>query len=49
MDVKCVFLNSFLFEEVYIEQPPDFKDEKLPHHVFKLTKVLYGLKQAPRA
>ena len=34
---------------MYVEQPPGFKDEKKPNHVYKLKKALYGLKQAPRA
>ena len=49
MDVKSAFLNSYINEEVYVEQPPDFEDDKKPDHVYKLKKVLYGLKQAPRA
>jgi hypothetical protein len=36
-------------EEVYVEQPPGFEDDRYPDHVYKLSKVLYGLKQAPRA
>jgi hypothetical protein len=47
MDVKSVFLNGPIKEEVY-EQPPDFESEEYPNHVYKLHKELYGLKQAPR-
>ncbi|XP_070028803.1 uncharacterized protein [Nicotiana sylvestris] len=49
MDVKSVFLNGFLKEEVYIKQPPGFECHVHPELVFKLDKALYGLKQAPRA
>jgi hypothetical protein len=49
MDVKSVFLNGPIKEEVYVEQPPSFESEGYPNHVYKLHKALYGLKQAPRA
>jgi hypothetical protein len=49
MDMKGAFLNGYINEEVYVEQPPGFKDDKKPNHVCKLRKVLYGLKQALRA
>jgi hypothetical protein len=48
MDIKSVFLNGYINEEVYVEQPSSFKDDKKPNHVYKLKKVLYGLKQTPR-
>jgi len=49
MDVKSVFLNGFIKEEVYVEQPPRFESVDFPQHVYKLNKALYSLKQAPRA
>ncbi|KAA0050544.1 uncharacterized protein E6C27_scaffold175G001950 [Cucumis melo var. makuwa] len=49
MDVKSVFLNGYLNEEVYVAQPKCFVDSEHPKHVYKLNKALYGLKQAPRA
>jgi hypothetical protein len=49
MDVKTTFLNGFIEEEVYIEQPQGFKVSERESHVCLLRKALYGLKQAPRA
>ena len=49
MDIKSVFLNGEIDEEVYVKRPPDFVNPKKPNHVYKLHKALYGLKQAPRA
>jgi hypothetical protein len=49
MDVKSAFLNGYINELVYVEQPPGFKDYKKSNHVYKSKKALYGLKQAPRA
>nr|GEW55827.1 hypothetical protein [Tanacetum cinerariifolium] len=49
MDVKTMFLNGNMREEVYVSQPNGFVDPDNPNHVYKLKKALYGLKQAPRA
>jgi hypothetical protein len=44
MDVKSVFLNGVIHDEVYVRQPPGFKNPKYSDRVYKLSKVLYGLK-----
>ncbi|GJT93888.1 putative ribonuclease H-like domain-containing protein [Tanacetum coccineum] len=49
MDVKSVFLYGTIEEEVYVTQPPGFKDPDNPDKVYKVVKALYGLHQAPRA
>nr|GEW59117.1 copia protein [Tanacetum cinerariifolium] len=36
-------------EEVYVYQPPRFKDPDYHDKVYKVVKALYGLHQAPRA
>nr|GFB65280.1 putative retrotransposon Ty1-copia subclass protein [Tanacetum cinerariifolium] len=49
MDVKTAFFNGHLFEEVYMEQPNGFVNQKYPNHVCKLKRSIYGLKQASRS
>ena len=46
MDVKIVFLNGDLEEEIYIDQPKGFIEPRQESKVCKLT--LYGLKQATK-
>ncbi len=48
MDVKNIFLNGELEEEIYIEQPEGFVVPGKDNKVCKLIKSLYGLKQAPK-
>jgi hypothetical protein len=45
MDVKNIFLNGILQEDVYVEQPNGFKDPHYTDHVYKLKKDMYGLKK----
>jgi hypothetical protein len=49
MDVKSVFLNGVIQEEVYVRQPLGFENLKYPDRVYKLSKALYVLKQVARA
>eukprot|EP01018_Ginkgo_biloba_P001336 Gb_06715 [translate_table: standard] len=49
MDVKSAFLNGYIDEEVYVEQPTGNEIQGKEQLVYKLKKALYGLKQAPRA
>ena len=49
MDVESAFLNGFISEKVFVEQPLGFLDQTMPNLVYKLNKILYGLKQASRA
>ena len=46
MDVKNVFLNGNLSENIYTQPPPGLSIE--PNKVCYLPCALYGLKQAPR-
>jgi hypothetical protein len=47
MDVKLVFLNGDLQEEVYVEQPVGFIVAGKEHKVLKLKKALSAQHQAP--
>ena len=50
LNVKNVFLNGDLQEEIYMEQPPRFVAQgESSEMVCRLCKSLYGLKQSPRA
>ncbi|GJR40559.1 putative ribonuclease H-like domain-containing protein [Tanacetum coccineum] len=49
MDVKSDFLYGKIKEEVYVCQPPEFKDPDFPDRVYNIEKALYRLHQAPRA
>ena len=46
MDVKIVFLNGYLKEELYMMQPEGFVDPKSANKVCKLQRSIYGLVQA---
>lgn len=47
--MKNAFLNGDLEEEVYLELPPGFDEERKKGKVCRLKKSLYELKQSPRA
>ena len=49
MDVKSTFLNDFLQEQIFIEQPEGHVILGNKDKVYLLRKALYGLKQALRA
>lgn len=49
MDIKFVFCDGFINEEIYVSQPSNFEDCDNSNHIFKLKRTLYGLKEAPEA
>ena len=46
MDVKTIFINGDLVEEIHMKQLEGFVVPRQEHKVCKLIKCLYGLKQA---
>jgi hypothetical protein len=42
MVVKSAFLNGSIKEEVYVEQPPGFKDSEYPNHVLNSQRHFMG-------
>ena len=42
IDVKSAFLNGYIKEDVYVEQPPGFECIDIPNHVLNLTKHYMG-------
>jgi hypothetical protein len=48
MDVKTIFLNGDLYENVYMAQPKGFVIEEKENLGCHLTKSIYRLKQASR-
>ncbi|GKD56944.1 putative ribonuclease H-like domain-containing protein, partial [Tanacetum coccineum] len=49
IDVKSAFLYGTIEEEVYVTQPPRFKDLDHLDKVYKVVKALYGLHKAQGA
>lgn len=48
LDVSTAYLNSDLHDEIYMQQPQNFKDSRFPNKVMRLHKAIYGLKQSGR-
>ncbi len=48
MDVKTAFLNGYIEEDVFMEQPKGF-ESKDGSKICKLKRSIYGLKQASRS
>nr|GEU93519.1 copia protein [Tanacetum cinerariifolium] len=43
MDIKSAFLYGKIKEDVYVCQPPGFKDTVFPYKVYKVEKALYDI------
>lgn len=46
MDIKTAFLNGFLQDEIYVEQPKGFSIKGKQDKVYLLKKAFYDVKQA---
>ena len=42
VDVSNAFLHGFLSEDVYMQQPPGFEDERFPSYVITLSLMHYS-------
>ena len=49
LDIKNLFLNGELEEDVYMQLPLGFENSYGKGNLCKLKRSLYGLKQSPRA
>ena len=49
MDVKTIFLNGYLKEELYMMQKESFVNPKGANKICKLQRSIYGLVQASRS
>ena len=49
VDDKTAFLNGYLEESIYMEQPEGYKTHEQQQKVYKLLKSIYVLKQASRS
>ena len=49
MDVKTIFLNEYLEEDIYMEQPLDFISSDSDHKICKLYRSIYRLKHTSRS
>lgn len=49
LNVKLVFLNGYLQEEIFVEQPLGFAIRGKEEKIYNFKKTFYGLKQALRA
>ncbi|GKB83709.1 putative ribonuclease H-like domain-containing protein, partial [Tanacetum coccineum] len=49
MDVKSAFLYGTIEEEVYVTQPPGFKDPDHLDKVYKVVKALYGVTSSSKS